>query len=73
MVFKYYDVMNDTFKTIAAPSPGILFKDKNSKFFGSAFPVITEKELQYHLEIVRKKHVGAGHFCYAFQIGAEIV
>lgn len=65
--------IKDTFKTIASPSTGILFKEKNSKFFGYAFPVTTEKEIHYHLEIVRKQHVGAGHFCYAFQLGTEIL
>lgn len=61
--------MNDTYKTIAFPSNEILFKEKNSKFFGYAFPVTTEEEIKNHLEILRKQHHGAVHFCYAFQIG----
>lgn len=63
--------MIDTYKTIALPSEEILFKEKNSKFFGYAFPVATEEEIKNHLEILRKKHHGAVHFCYAFQIGTE--
>ncbi len=63
--------MNDTYKTIAFPSEEILFKEKNSKFFGYAFPVTTEDEIKNHLEILRKQHYGAVHFCYAFQIGTE--
>jgi uncharacterized YigZ family protein len=61
----------DTFKTIAHPSEEILFKEKNSKFFGYCFPIENEHEVKNLLEIVRKKHTGAGHFCYAFQIGTE--
>lgn len=63
--------MNDTYKTIAAPSEEILFKEKNSKFFGYAFPVTTEEEIKQHLDSLRKQHYGAVHFCYAFQIGTD--
>ncbi len=63
--------MKDTYKTIAFPSEEILFKEKNSKFFGYAFPVTTEEEIKSHLEILQKKHYGAVHFCYAFQIGTD--
>ena len=65
--------MNDTFKTIASPSSQILFKDKNSKFFGYAFPVTMEEEIKSHLEKLRKQHFGAGHFCYALQLGTDTV
>lgn len=63
--------IKDTFKTIVSPSTEILFKEKNSKFFGYAFPVNTEDEIKLHLDKLRKKHFGAGHFCYAFQLGKE--
>ena len=63
--------IKDTFKTIASPSTEILFKEKNSKFFGFAFPVTTEDEIKLHIDKLRKKHFGAGHFCYAFQLGTE--
>ena len=63
--------MNDTYKTIAVPSEEILFKEKNSKFFGYAFPVTSEEEIKNHLELLRKQHYGAVHFCYAFQIGTD--
>lgn len=65
--------IKDTFKTIASPSTEILFKEKNSKFFGYAFPVTSEEEIKSHLEKLRKQHSGAGHFCYAFQIGTDTV
>lgn len=63
--------MKDTYKTIVEASPEILFKEKNSKFFGYAFPISSESEIKNHLESLRKKHSGAGHFCYAFQLGAD--
>jgi uncharacterized YigZ family protein len=61
----------DTYKTILSPSPETLLKEKNSKFFGYAFPVATEDEVKNHLSTLRKTHSGAGHFCYAYQIGTE--
>jgi uncharacterized YigZ family protein len=63
--------LKDTYKTIALPSEEILFKEKNSKFYGYAFPVTTELEIKQHLEVLRKQHYGAVHFCYAFQIGTD--
>lgn len=63
--------MKDTYKTIAFPSEEILFKEKNSKFFGYAFPVSTEIEIKNHLDSLKKQHFGAVHFCYAFQIGTD--
>ncbi len=63
--------MKDTYKTISFPTEEVLFKDKNSKFFGYAFPVTTEEEIKTHLDNLRKQHHGAVHFCYAFQIGTD--
>lgn len=63
--------IKDTFKTIGSPSTEILFKEKNSKFFGYAFPVISEDEIKNHLNNLRKQHIGAVHFCYAFQLGTD--
>ncbi|WP_284651359.1 IMPACT family protein [Flavobacterium terrisoli] len=65
--------MKDTYNTIASPSAEILFKEKNSKFFGYTFPVTNEAEIKIHLDQLRKQHPGAGHFCYAFQLGTESV
>lgn len=61
----------DTYKTIAAPSEEILFKEKNSKFFGYAFPIQSESEVKQLIDPLRKKHFNAVHFCYAFQIGTD--
>ncbi|MBZ9730521.1 YigZ family protein [Salegentibacter sp. JZCK2] len=61
--------MKDTYKTITKASPEVLFKDRNSKFFGYAFPVKTEEEANIHLEELKSKHHKARHWCYAWQLG----
>lgn len=63
--------MKDTYKTIIYPSEETLFKEKGSKFFGYAFPVLNEDEVKEYLEELKKKHHTARHFCYAYQIGVE--
>lgn len=61
--------VKDTYKTITKPSAEVLFKDKNSKFFGYAFPVTSEEQAKEHLEDLKKKHHAARHWCYAWQLG----
>ncbi|MFB9054293.1 IMPACT family protein [Formosa undariae] len=63
----------DTYKTILKPSEETLFKEKNSKFFGYAFPVKTEDDVKGHLETIKKQHHSARHWCYAYQIGTETI
>jgi uncharacterized YigZ family protein len=65
--------LKDHYKTIALPSIPVLFKEKNSKFFGYAFPVDSEEAIKLHLEQLKKQHFGAVHFCYAYQIGTESI
>jgi len=61
----------DTYKTLAAPSEETLIKEKNSKFFGYAYPVSNEDEVKLILEDLRKQHHSARHWCYAFQLGTN--
>jgi len=61
----------DIYKTISKPSIGELFKDKNSKFIGYAFPVENEEDVKTHIEEVKKEHHSARHWCYAYQLGTE--
>lgn len=63
--------MEDTYKTITQPSEEVLFKEKNSKFFGYAFPVQSEEEVKTILEQIKKQHYSARHWCYAYQIGTK--
>ncbi|SFQ65141.1 uncharacterized protein, YigZ family [Flavobacterium akiainvivens] len=70
----HYDIFileNDTYKTLAAPGEETLFKEKNSKFFGYAFPIANEDEVKTILADIKKQHYGARHWCYAFQLGTE--
>jgi len=63
--------MIDTYKTIEQPSEEILFKEKNSKFYGYAFPVTSEEEVKPIIEQLKKTHYTARHWCYAYQIGTK--
>ena len=47
---------NDTYKTLAGPSEEALYKEKNSKFFGYAFPITGEDEVKAILEDIKKRH-----------------
>lgn len=62
---------NDLYKTIDFPSEEVLLKEKNSKFFGYAFPIFSEEEVKEILDRLRKEHFSARHWCYAYQIGTE--
>ena len=61
----------DTYKTISKPTDEVVFKDKNSKFFGYAFPVNSEKQVKNILDGLKKQHHSARHWCYAYQIGTD--
>lgn len=63
--------IKDIYKTLAGPSEETLLKEKNSKFFGYAFPVENEDDVKEILETLRKNNHGAVHFCYAYQFGTE--
>ncbi|MAD97121.1 MAG: YigZ family protein [Flavobacteriaceae bacterium] len=63
--------MKDTYNTIARPGEETLFKDRNSKFFGYAFPVQTEDDVKERLQELQELHPSAGHHCYAYQLGVE--
>jgi len=66
-------IEKDIFKTIKKPSEEVLFKDKNSKFFGYAFPVTSEDEVKEILSTIKNNHHKARHWCYAYQIGTETI
>ena len=64
---------NDTYKTLRKPSEEVLFKDKNSKFLGYAFPIQNEEEIKHHIDHLKKKHHAARHWCYAWQLGKDAI
>ena len=61
----------DTYKTIDNAITNILYKEKNSKFFGFVYPVLNETDVKRYLEAVKKEHHAARHWCYAYQIGTS--
>ena len=61
--------MKDTYKTIKAASEEVLFKDRNSKFYGYGFPVTDEEQIKKRLEHLKKEHYQARHWCYAWVLG----
>jgi len=63
--------IKDTYKTIEISVENILFKEKNSKFFGYAYPISSELEVKKHLDQLKTDHFSARHWCYAYQIGTE--
>ncbi|WKD84669.1 IMPACT family member YigZ [Polaribacter huanghezhanensis] len=65
--------IKDSYKTIEKPSKETLFKDRNSKFFGYAFPVLNEDDVKEAIDGLKKKHHAARHFCYAWQLGTETI
>ena len=65
--------IKDTYNTIDFTPEEILFKEKNSKFFGYAFPIQSEEEVKPLIDTLRKQHPNAGHFCYAYQLGTDII
>lgn len=62
---------NDTYKTIKIANENALFKEKGSKFIGYVYPVTSENEVKMHLDMLKKKHHTARHWCYAWQLGIE--
>jgi len=62
--------MKDTYKTIDKDYLGE-FRDRGSKFLAYAYPATNEAEWQAQLEVVKKMHVKARHFCYAFRLGLD--
>jgi uncharacterized YigZ family protein len=62
--------VSDSYKTILQPSHPILYKDRGSKFYATAFPLTTDKEMEDIIQSLRKDHPKAGHHCYAWKLGA---
>ncbi|MCS4240319.1 YigZ family protein [Myroides odoratus] len=63
----------DFYKTISQPTEEVLYKEKNSKFFGYAFPIKKEEQVKEILDQIKKVHYNARHWCYAFQLGTDPV
>ncbi len=62
--------MIDTYFSIKGKSEGF-FKDRGSKFYSFAFPVIDIEEVDRLRAELRKKYYDARHHVYAFHIGYD--
>ncbi|MBT8305626.1 MAG: YigZ family protein [Maribacter sp.] len=61
----------DRYHTLARPSTPILYKVKNSRFYGYAYPLISENEVRPLLDSLKTKHPAANHYCYAWRLGVN--
>ena len=61
----------DTCNTIQKPFEGEIFKDKGSKFFGYAYPVLDEVQIKEKIDELKGVHHKARHWCYAWRLGKE--
>ena len=63
--------MKDSYQTLESAAEVSFFKEKGSKFYGYAFPVLSKEEVNVFLEELGKEHPSANHICYAWQLGVE--
>lgn len=62
--------MEDTYKTIKAPSEGY-YTEKRSRFLSFAMPVRTVEEVKEQVDSYRKRFYDARHVCWAYMLGPE--
>lgn len=62
--------MKNTYRTIDIKSECLL-KEKQSKFYGYAFPISDIESVKSSIDSLKKMHHSARHFCYAYQIGIQ--
>lgn len=63
--------MSQFFKTILNPNEAYLYKEKKSKFYGHAFPLSNQEDLEEIIASLKEQYSNANHFCYAWQIGVN--
>ena len=62
--------MKSTYRTINIKSESLI-KEKQSKFYGYAFPISDIESVKSSIDSLKKTHYSARHFCYAYQIGLQ--
>lgn len=62
MVEEYKTIQKKTFS---------FFKEKGSRFYSIAIPVLSEEEITENLIDVKKEFKDARHYCYAYKLGAD--
>lgn len=61
---------SDKYFSILTPTE-FVYKDKGSKFIALAYPIQHEEDVKPIILQLKKQHPGAGHFCYAYRLGAN--
>lgn len=62
--------MSSNYRTLSAEAEGEV-REKASKFLAYAYPIENESEIIPLIEIQRKNHPKARHWCYAWRIGLD--
>ncbi len=62
--------MDDSFLTIKQSGQAV-FKDRNSRFIGHVFPVVSETQVKDIQAQLRKEYYDARHHCFAYIIGYQ--
>ena len=60
----------DKYTTIAQIGSS-LFKDRNSKFYGYAHPILGIEHSKEIIQAVKKEHSKATHHCFAYRLGVD--
>lgn len=47
------------------------FKDRGSKFLAFSFPIKNETDFKKNLQVLKKEHPKAVHYCFAYRIGTD--
>ncbi|MBK8611611.1 MAG: YigZ family protein [Chitinophagaceae bacterium] len=58
------------YTTIEKPSTAE-FKDRGSKFLAYAFPISSAEDFKQEIQVLKKEHPKAVHFCFAYRIGTD--
>ena len=59
--------MMHNYKSLIGQSTGI-YKEKGSKFIAYSQPVLDEIDFKEKINLIKKKHHDARHFCYAYRL-----
>ena len=61
----------DVYLTLNKAAEGEVYKEKGSKFLGYAYPLTNSDEVDNLIQLLKKAHPKARHWCYAWQAGVE--
>ncbi len=61
----------DVYLTLSRATEEEVYKEKGSKFLAYAFPLTNSDEVDNLIQLLKKAHPKARHWCYAWQTGVE--